>query len=110
MHKRRFQCLGMITVGLALALGTLTGPSFADTRPVDPADPRTPTTVAADSLPTVQINGVVWQQVVLGNTVYAAGKFTSARPAGSAAGVSEVARRNLLAYDLTTGALKTGFV
>ena len=64
-----------------------------------------PATVTADTLPTVQINGVVWAQEIVGNTVYVGGNFTSARPAGSASGTNEVARSNFLAYDLTTGAL-----
>ena len=65
--------------------------------------------MSSDPLPTVQINGVVWAQVVVGNTVYATGQFTSARPAGAAAGTNETPRSNILAYDITTGALKTGF-
>jgi len=62
-------------------------------------------TVAADPLPTVQIDGVAWTQRVIGNTVYVGGNFTTARPAGSAPGVNTVARANLLAYDITTGNL-----
>ena len=50
-------------------------------RPPTRPTPATPATVTADALPTVQINGVVWSQVVVGNTVYAAGKFTT-RPPG----------------------------
>ena len=69
-----------------------------------------PATVTADVLPTVQINGVVWAQAVVGNTVYVGGNFTSARPAGSPAGTNEVPRSNFLAYDLTTGALLTSVV
>ncbi|WP_235494589.1 PKD domain-containing protein [Geodermatophilus sp. Leaf369] len=72
---------------------------------MDPASPATPTTVAADALPTVQINGVAWAQVVVGDTVYVAGRFTSARPAGAAAGTQETPRGNLLAYDIRTGVL-----
>jgi hypothetical protein len=53
------------------------------------------------------VNGVVWAQVVVGTTVYATGSFTSARPAGAAAGTGETARSNLIAYDLRTGALVT---
>ncbi|TNM61051.1 PKD domain-containing protein [Streptomyces sp. NP160] len=68
-----------------------------------------PATVTADALPTVQVNGVVWSQVVVGNTVYVAGEFTAARPAGAAAGTNETARRNLLAYDITTGNLITSW-
>lgn len=62
-------------------------------------------TVSADPLPTVQIDGVVWSQAVAGNTVYVGGEFTNARPAGSAAGTNLSPRANLLAYNLTTGAL-----
>lgn len=70
---------------------------------------RTAKTVTADPLPTVQINGVVWTQVMIGNVVYAGGEFTSARPAGAAAGTTETRRNNLLAYDITTGDLITKF-
>ena len=69
-----------------------------------------PATVTADALPTVQINGVVWAQAVVGNTVYVGGSFTSARPAGSPIGTNETPRSNFLAYDITTGALLTGVV
>ena len=63
-------------------------------------------TVSADALPTAQIgNGVVWDQEVVGNTVYVAGKFDSARPAGSAVGENEQSRSNLMAYDINTGEL-----
>ena len=65
--------------------------------------------MTADALPTVQINGVAWAQVVVGNTVYVAGKFTTARPAGAAAGTQETVRNNLLAYDIRTGELITSF-
>lgn len=76
--------------------------ALADTRPPS----GTPATVSADPLPTVQINdGVVWAQTIVGNTVYATGKFTKARPAGAAPGTSEVTRNNILAYDITTGNL-----
>ena len=81
-------------------------PAAADTAPVSPA---TATTVSADVLPTVQINGVVWAQVIVGNTVYATGKFTTARPAGSPAGSNEVTRSNIVAYNLTTGVLNTSW-
>jgi PKD repeat protein len=64
---------------------------------------RTP--VSIDSLPTVQINGVVWSQAVSGNIVYAGGTFTAARPAGSAVGVNQTTRNNVVAYDITTGVM-----
>ncbi|WNV76401.1 PKD domain-containing protein [Geodermatophilus sp. DSM 44513] len=89
--------------------GLLVGTAQADAAPLDPANPATPATVTADALPTVQIDGVVWSQVVVGNTVYVAGKFTRARPAGAAAGTQETVRNNLLAYDIRTGALITSF-
>ncbi|KQR53546.1 cell surface protein [Leifsonia sp. Leaf336] len=92
--------VGLIFGGLAIAQ-----PAAADSNPPDPTNPSTPPTVTADVLPTPQINGVVWSQVVVGNTVYVAGKFTSARPAGSPAGTNETPRNNLLAYDITTGTL-----
>ena len=47
-------------------------------------------TVSADGLPTVQINGVAWTQVIIGNTVFVGGNFTEARPAGAAAGTGTV--------------------
>jgi len=77
----------------------------ADTAPASPSEPLT---VASDVLPTVQIDGVVGQ-VIVGHTVYAVGEFTFARPAGSLAGSGTVARSNMLAYDLFTGALANGF-
>ena len=48
-------------------------PAAADTAPPDPSAPET---VSAAALPTVQINGVVWAQVIVGNRVYATGQFT----------------------------------
>ena len=69
------------------------------------ASPQLPSTVSTDVLPTPQINGVVWDQAIVGNTVYVAGNFTTARPFGSAAGTNEVTRSYMLAYNLTTGAL-----
>ncbi|RZU34448.1 PKD domain-containing protein [Blastococcus saxobsidens] len=98
---------GLLVVGV-LGLGT-PATARADSAPVTPTATN-PVTVAADALPTVQINGVVWSQVVVGNTVYAAGSFTRARPAGAAPGTQETVRNNLLAYDIRTGELVTSFV
>ncbi|WP_028047337.1 LamG domain-containing protein [Cellulomonas sp. URHE0023] len=89
---------GLLSIGLGTA-------ASADTAPTDPADPASPPTAAADVLPAPQINGVVWSQTVVGDTVYVAGKFTNARPAGSAAGVNTVPRSNLLAFSISTGQL-----
>ena len=103
--------LAAVATAIALAAaGLAIVPSAAaDTLPANPASPSSPVTVAADALPTVQHNGVAWAQVVVGNTVYVVGKFTQARPAGSAAGVNAVTRNNILAYNIETGALITSF-
>ena len=92
----------------ALVLAALAVPvaAVADSQPANAA---APVTVSADSLPTAQINGVVWAQLIVGDTVYVGGEFTRSRPAGSAAGVNEVVRNNLLAYNLTTGVLVESF-
>ena len=63
----------------------------------------------AAPLPTVQIDGVAWGQLVVGDVVYVVGSFNSARPAGAPAGQREVPRSNILAYDLTTGELIEDF-
>ena len=98
---------GVLTaLGVVLAVLAGAQPAAADTAPVNPAEP---VTYAADALATVQIDGVVWGQAIVGNTVYAVGSFATARPAGSAPGVNTVVRQNMLAYDLTTGALITSF-
>ena len=94
---------------LALVGASLTLPALGLAPAAHAAGPPLPSTVTADSLPTVQINGVVWKQVIVGNTVYAGGEFTSARPAGAAPGTSTVPRSNLLAYDIRTGVMITSF-
>ncbi|MGY2064502.1 PKD domain-containing protein [Blastococcus sp. SYSU DS0619] len=110
MTGRRLTAGLMGLLLIALSLGVLApGAARADTAPADPASATTPVTVSADPLPTVQIDGVAWSQVVVGNTVYVAGKFGFARPAGAAAGTQETVRNNLLAYDIRTGALITSF-
>ena len=103
--------LPALVVAAAVALSSLVAvaPAHADSAPADPTSPRTPATVTADALPAPQVDGVVYQQLIVGNTVYVAGKFAKARPAGSPAGTNEVTRTSVLAYDLTTGALSTTF-
>ncbi|TDD75387.1 PQQ-binding-like beta-propeller repeat protein [Actinomadura rubrisoli] len=100
--------------GLAAAATlTLAGASVmpAATAGADTVPPSgTPTTVSADPLPTWQVDGVVWSMTTVGTTVYATGNFTKARPPGTAPGnAKEVARGNILAFDLTTGNLITSF-
>jgi PKD repeat protein len=89
---------------MALAMAGAASPAGADTAPQPPV---TVPTVSSDALPTVQINGIVYDQVIVGNRVYVTGEFTSARPSGSPAGSNETPRSNILAYNLTTGALIT---
>src|SRR4051794_31510857 len=104
-HLRR-RSLGIVTsiaTALTLIVGgfALAAPATADTVPPDPNNPASPPTVGAYGLPTTQIDGVAWAQVVVGNTVYVAGKYTTARPAGSPAGSNTTPRSNLLSYDVT---------
>ncbi|WP_111767663.1 PKD domain-containing protein [Nakamurella deserti] len=88
-----------------LTVSTIVAPqASADVSPI--AAPAS-STVTADALPTVQIDGVVWDQAIVGNTVWAGGQFANARPAGAAPGTQLTTRNNLLAYNLTTGALIT---
>ena len=96
----RHRAVVALLLALPLALAGSWSPAYGDTQP-----PSGPATVSADPLPTVQIEGVAWTQVIVGNTVYVGGKFNTARPAGAAAGTSTVPRSNFLAYDLTTGNL-----
>lgn len=104
--RTRAPFLGVLTSAV-LALGFLVpgAAASADTAPPDPSSPASPPTVAADGLPTAQIDGVAWSQVVVGDTVYVAGKFTTARPAGAAPGVNTVPRNNLMAYNINTGVM-----
>ena len=94
--------VGGVAVGGTLPWLFVASPANSDTRP-----PSGPATVSADPLPTVQVDGVAWTQVIVDNTVYAGGSFTTARPAGAAPGTQTVARSNFLAYDLTTGDLQS---
>src|SRR4051812_458163 len=100
----------MVAMAVTAASWALTvpGTARADSAPA-PGTGTDPVTVSADALPTVQINGVAWSQVVVGNTVYVAGSFTRARPAGAPAGTNETVRNNLLAYDIRTGELIPSF-
>ena len=71
-----------------------------------PLQARDATTMTGDAIPTAQIdNGVAWTVQIVGSTVYAGGSFANARPAGAAPGTNLVPRKNLLAFNLTTGAL-----
>lgn len=112
-HRRHRAAASVAVLALVVAAvfsgGGAPATARADSWPANPADPKTPPTAAIDRLATVQHNGVAWNQVMVGNTVYVAGRFTAARPAGSPAGQNQVTRNNMLAFDLLTGALKTSF-
>ncbi|SDS04635.1 hypothetical protein SAMN04488543_0968 [Friedmanniella luteola] len=95
--------------GVAAAVALVAGTATPAEAAVPTVRERSSAVVTADGLPTVQVDGVVWTQVVVGGTVYAAGDFTTARPAGAAPKTSTTARRNLLAYNLSTGKLTTTF-
>jgi PKD repeat protein len=102
------------TIALSIAVSTLAVAAVATAPSASAAVPpvlnTTANQVSADPLPTVQINGVVWDQEIVGNRVYVVGNFSQARPAGSPPGVNETPRANVLAYDLATGELISGFV
>ncbi|CAN5138836.1 hypothetical protein BH09ACT1_BH09ACT1_05760 [soil metagenome] len=95
------------TLALVLSVFVSTQTLSASSASADTAPPSAniPATVSTTSLPTAQMNGVAWDQVIIGDTVYVGGNFTKARPAGAAAGTSEVSRPYLLSYTLSTGAL-----
>lgn len=101
---RFFKLLAIAFLVLVLPLISV-GTAKADTLPPS----GTPSTVSADPLPTVQIDGIVWDEAIYNNTVYATGHFNYARPAGAAAGTQQTVRTNLLAFDITTGQLITSF-
>ena len=86
------------------AVPALAAPSAAAEPAAQPG-----TAYSADPLPTTQINGVVWDQLVVGDVVYVTGQFTAARPAGAALGQNETPRANILAYRLSTGELIDDF-
>jgi hypothetical protein len=94
------------TVVLSVAALLAAPAASADTVPAQ----GTPATASADALPTWQVNGVVWSMATIGNTAYAVGDFTRARPPGTAPGAAgEKVRNNILAFDLRTGNLLTSW-
>lgn len=97
---------GLLAAAL-VSIGAVTlapaSPAAADPAPAPAGAAGTPSTVSADALPTAQINGIVWDQVVVGDIVYAVGKFSAVRPAGSPAGQNESPRSNAMAYNINTG-------
>ncbi len=98
-------CTLVFVGGLALS-GSVTAPAHAAPSPVEP---RSSGVVTADSLPTVQIDGIAWSQTLVDDVVYAGGAFAQSRPAGAAPGTNQTPRGNLLAYNIETGELISDF-
>lgn len=112
--KLRHRCRGLLSAIAVLPLIAVSwlgaAPAAAAPAPAEPeAAARPASTYSADALPTAQINGVVWDQVVVGDVVYVTGQFSQARPAGAAEGEQETPRSNIMAYTLSTGELVEGF-
>jgi PKD repeat protein len=112
-QHRRSRVVGVwaAVIGLVLAgLTALAAPASAVTAVYKPGavQERGTTGVTADALPTVQVDGIVWTEVMVGNTVYAGGSFSHALPPNGESG-SSTPRGNLLAFDVTTGELITSF-
>jgi len=103
--------VAVMAASVLVATGVLvTSPAAVAAEPdlsgVAPIEQRNDKTVTADVLPTVQLDsGIVWTQVMHGNTVYAGGSFSQTRPANAAPGTNLTPRSNLLAFDVRTGNL-----
>jgi hypothetical protein len=101
-YSRLVRAVGsVLALGTAVAvIGAVAPGAVADTVPPS----GTPATVSTDALPTWQIDGIVWDTVTAGDTVYATGSFTEARPPGTKIGdAAALKRANLLAFDIRTG-------
>ncbi|WP_304504479.1 PKD domain-containing protein [Allobranchiibius sp. GilTou73] len=110
LSQRLTRLIAMATAMVLLTFGMVIVSSATSARADTDPPAGTPATVSDDALPTWQINGVVWSQVTIGNTVYVAGEFSQARPPGVAVGgPGSVNVGNLIAYDITTGNLITSF-
>ncbi|WP_205843909.1 PKD domain-containing protein [Nakamurella deserti] len=108
ISRQRWRVL--LTVAVLAGAGVVHGGSGVAAAAPGPV--LTPPTqlASADALPTAQVDGVVWQQAIVGNTVYAGGNFATARPAGVPVnGAGQVTRTHLLSYDIRTGVLNAGF-
>ncbi|MCW2522887.1 MAG: domain containing protein, partial [Frankiales bacterium] len=105
-YRRKATAAVAATALVAGALAALVVASPSASADPGPIAARTSTNVTADALPTAQIDGVVWSQAIVGNTVYVGGSFANARPAGVAAGgTGSAARPNLMSYTLSTGVM-----
>jgi large repetitive protein len=110
----RARLRGCVTVLAAASIAVVALPAQSQAAPAVATEAAVaeapPPTVTADPLPSWQINGVVWSQAIVGDTVYVTGSFTRARPPGvGAGGAGEVVANNIFAYRLSTGARVTTF-
>ncbi len=95
---RRRAALGAVLTLVAPVVGLSAVPATA-------AEPVALPTVTAEPLATWQTDGVVYAVETVGNVVYAGGNFSKVRPPGATPGQSEQVRKNIAAFDATTGAL-----
>ena len=115
VRRSRLLCALLSTLSAAvvgtgvLTLGTVPAEAAVAASPTYNVIDRPTGTVTADYLPTVQIDGVVWDTAIVGDTVYAGGQFANARPAGAAAGTNLTPRSNLLSFSLSTGVLNSSW-
>jgi PKD repeat protein len=96
-------------LSIVTAFGLVTGLASVVAAAPATVGQRTADVPTADGLPTVQIDGVAWSQVIVGDDVYVAGRFENARPAGAAPGSNLTPRRNMLSYNIRSGQLNTAF-
>ncbi|WP_420120736.1 PKD domain-containing protein [Nakamurella sp.] len=92
-----------------LTAGILVLPAAPASAAPAPVTQRPTDAATATALPTVQVDGVVWSQAIVGNTVYVGGSFTTATSAATDPEQLSTPRSNLLAYALDTGKLITSF-
>jgi chitodextrinase len=92
----RSKKFGTALIGALVLTGTLTVPDAS------------PAPVAFSPTPMIgwSTNGIVRAVLIVGNTAYVGGDFTQVRGPG---GTPTMARARLAAFDLQTGAIRTGF-
>ncbi len=93
-----------VYIALALAAAPV-GMGLGQSAAAEPVEPVALPTVTAEALATWQTDGVVYAVETVGNVVYAGGNFSKVRPPGATPGQSEQVRKNIAAFDATTGAL-----